>query len=100
MANQKSGSIINISSMASKDALSRVLGYSIGKAGVEIFTKWMAMELATKFGDKMRVNAISPGFFIGKQNKELSIKLIKSFSCLIISVVEFLSQILKSVTTW
>ena len=71
MANQKSGSIINISSMASKDALSRVLGYSIGKAGVEIFTKWMAMELAAKFGEKMRVNAISPGFFIGKQNKEL-----------------------------
>ncbi|MFL3050248.1 MAG: SDR family oxidoreductase, partial [Candidatus Neomarinimicrobiota bacterium] len=71
MANQKSGSIINISSMASKDALSRVLGYSIGKAGVEIFTKWMAMELATKFGDKMRVNAIAPGFFIGKQNKGL-----------------------------
>ena len=58
MANQKSGSIINISSMASKDALSRVLGYSIGKAGVEIFTKWMAMELAAKFGEKMRVNAL------------------------------------------
>ena len=29
------------------------------------------MELAAKFGEKMRVNAISPGFFIGKQNKEL-----------------------------
>tara|TARA_B100000700_G_C15062484_1_gene866819 strand:- start:6649 stop:7467 length:819 start_codon:yes stop_codon:yes gene_type:complete len=71
MANQHSGSIINISSMASKQVLTRVLGYSMGKAGVEIFTKWMAMELATKFGEKMRVNAIAPGFFIGKQNKEL-----------------------------
>jgi len=69
MANQGHGSIINISSMASKQAISRVLGYSMAKAGVDIFTKWMALELASKFSDKIRVNAIAPGFFIGNQNR-------------------------------
>ncbi len=68
MAKQGYGSIINISSMASKQSITRVLGYSMAKAGVDIFTKWMAEELATRFGDKMRVNAIAPGFFIGNQN--------------------------------
>ena len=31
----------------------------------------MAVEMALKFGDGIRVNAISPGFFIGKQNQKL-----------------------------
>lgn len=73
MANQGHGSIINISSMASKQAISRVLGYSIAKAGVDIFTKWMANELTSKYNDKVRVNAIAPGFFIGNQNRRLLI---------------------------
>ena len=38
---------------------------------MENFTKWMAVEMALKFGDGIRVNAIAPGFFIGKQNKSL-----------------------------
>ena len=71
MAKQGSGTIINISSMASKQSISRVLGYSLAKAGVDIFTKWMANELAAKHGDKIRVNAIAPGFFIGNQNRRL-----------------------------
>ncbi len=73
MANQGSGSIINISSMASTQSISRVLGYSLAKAGIDIFTKWMAMEVATKYGDGIRVNAISPGFFISAQNKNVLI---------------------------
>ncbi len=73
MAKQGYGSVINISSMASKQSISRVLGYSMAKAGIDIFTKWMAEELATKFGDKMRVNAIAPGFFIGNQNRRVLI---------------------------
>ncbi|MEM7379683.1 MAG: SDR family oxidoreductase [Bacteroidota bacterium] len=73
MAKQGFGSIINISSMASKQSISRVLGYSMAKAGVDIFTKWMANELASKFGDKLRVNAIAPGFFLGNQNKAVLI---------------------------
>lgn len=69
MAEQKSGSIINISSMAAYDALSRVMGYSIAKEGVNALTKWLAQDFARKYGDKVRVNAIAPGFFIGKQNR-------------------------------
>jgi len=71
MAEQKSGSIINISSMAATHAITRVLGYSIAKAGIDMFTKWMATEMSMKFGDGIRVNAIAPGFFIGKQNERL-----------------------------
>lgn len=71
MAGQEFGSIVNISSMASKQTISRVLGYSMAKAGVDIFTKWMANEMASKFSDKIRVNAIAPGFFIGNQNRSL-----------------------------
>jgi NAD(P)-dependent dehydrogenase (short-subunit alcohol dehydrogenase family) len=71
MAEQKSGSIINISSMAATQSITRVLGYSIAKAGIDMFTKWMGMELAMQFGDGIRVNAIAPGFFIGKQNERL-----------------------------
>jgi NAD(P)-dependent dehydrogenase (short-subunit alcohol dehydrogenase family) len=71
MAQNKKGCIINISSMAAYRAITRVVGYSAGKAAVSNFTKWMAMELAMKFGDGLRVNAIAPGFFIGKQNRAL-----------------------------
>ena len=71
MSEQKSGSIINISSMASQRAITRALGYSTAKAAVEIFTKWMAMEMALKFSNGIRVNAIAPGFLITNQNREL-----------------------------
>jgi NAD(P)-dependent dehydrogenase (short-subunit alcohol dehydrogenase family) len=71
MVEQGKGSIVNISSMAAKQSISRVLGYSMAKAGVDIFTKWMAQELASKHGDKIRINAIAPGFFIGNQNRRL-----------------------------
>lgn len=71
MGTQGYGSIINISSMAAKQSISRVLGYSMAKAGIDIFTKWMAQEMASKLGSKIRVNAIAPGFFIGNQNRSL-----------------------------
>ena len=35
------------------------------------FTKYMCGELATKYGDGLRVNAIAPGFFITEQNRTL-----------------------------
>ena len=71
MVEQGYGSIVNISSMAAKQSISRVLGYSMAKGAIDIFTKWMANELASKHGDRIRVNAIAPGFFIGNQNKRL-----------------------------
>ncbi len=68
---QNGGSIVNISSVSAAKALTRVLGYSLAKASVESYTKWMAVELASRYGDKVRMNAIVPGFFITSQNKAL-----------------------------
>lgn len=73
MAKNKKGCIINISSMAAFRAISRQLGYSAAKAAVSNFTRWMSMEMAMKFGDGIRVNALAPGFFIGDQNRALLI---------------------------
>ncbi|WP_374163745.1 SDR family oxidoreductase [Arcticibacter sp. MXS-1] len=73
MAEQGSGSIINISSMATYSAITRVPGYSVSKTGINIFTQWLATEMALKFGEKVRVNAIAPGFFIGDQNRAVLI---------------------------
>ena len=65
----KKGCIINISSMAAQQALTRVLGYSASKAAIDNFTKWMAVEMANKFGAGIRVNAIAPGY-IATDNTE------------------------------
>jgi NAD(P)-dependent dehydrogenase (short-subunit alcohol dehydrogenase family) len=71
MSEQGAGSIINFSSASSLQVLTRVLGYSNAKAAVDNLTRWMAVDFAQKHGDKIRVNAVCPGFFIGQQNKAL-----------------------------
>jgi NAD(P)-dependent dehydrogenase (short-subunit alcohol dehydrogenase family) len=73
MAEQKSGCIVNISSMAATRVLSGILGYSIAKGGIDNFTRWMAVELARKHGDGLRINAIAPGFFIANQNRAVMV---------------------------
>jgi NAD(P)-dependent dehydrogenase (short-subunit alcohol dehydrogenase family) len=71
MAREGRGSIVNISSMASTQALSGVMGYSIAKAGIDNFTRWLAVDLARRYGDGLRVNAVAPGFFITTQNRDV-----------------------------
>jgi len=60
MVEQQKGCIINISSMSAMIPLTRVVGYSASKAAVDNFTKSMAVELISKYGEGIRVNAIAP----------------------------------------
>lgn len=71
MASRRKGVVINIASMSSFRPITRVVGYSAAKAGIDNFTQWLAVEMAKKFGEGLRVNAISPGFFITEQNRTL-----------------------------
>lgn len=71
IAKNGSGSIVNISSMAAQRAITRVLGYTLAKSAIDAYTKWFAMELGNRYGDKIRMNAIAPGFFLTEQNRDL-----------------------------
>jgi NAD(P)-dependent dehydrogenase (short-subunit alcohol dehydrogenase family) len=71
LAKNSSASIVNISSMNSKRAITRVLGYNMGKAAVDCYNQWFAVEMANRYGDRIRMNALTPGFFITEQNRNL-----------------------------
>lgn len=71
MAGQKSGSIINFASESALRPLTRVAGYGVAKAAVANWTKYLCAELAMKFSEDIRVNAIAPGFLLTNQNRAL-----------------------------
>ena len=71
MVEKKKGSIINFCSETSLRPLTRVAGYGVAKAAVANWTKYLAGELAIKFGEGFRVNAIAPGFLLTDQNRAL-----------------------------
>ena len=62
------GSIINIASAAARLPVSRVVAYSAAKAAVLSLTRFLAREWAEQ---RVRVNAITPGFFPAEQNRRL-----------------------------
>ena len=74
MVDQKKGSIVNFCSESALRPLTRVVGYGTAKAAIANFTKYMAGELALKFGDGLRVNAIAPGYMATALTDTMKVK--------------------------
>jgi len=71
MVDQKSGSIVNIASMASYKPLTNTIAYSAAKAAVVNYTQWMSVHFCKEYSANIRVNAIAPGFLLTTQNEFL-----------------------------
>ena len=75
MINQKSGKIINISSMWGEVGASCEVAYSASKAGVIGFTKALAKEVGPS---GITVNCITPGLIETSMNQELTVDAISA----------------------
>ncbi len=88
-------SIVNISSVTSKRAITKVMSYSFAKSAINNLTRWLAIELSNRFGETIRVNTIElsnrfgetirvntiiPGFYLSTQNKSLLMNTDGSFT--------------------
>jgi 3-oxoacyl-[acyl-carrier protein] reductase len=71
MLKQKSGNIVNISSVAGVVGIPRQVNYSSAKAGIIGFTKALAKEVASY---NIRVNAVAPGYIETDMTKDLKQK--------------------------
>jgi len=71
MMKQKSGNIINISSVAGIVGMPRQTNYAASKAGIIGFTKALAKEVAPY---NIRVNAVAPGYIETDMTKDLKDK--------------------------
>jgi NAD(P)-dependent dehydrogenase (short-subunit alcohol dehydrogenase family) len=67
------GTILNISSIAGIEPITRAVAYSDAKAAVVSFTKWLSVYMTKNYSPKVRVNAIAPGFILTEQNRFLLI---------------------------
>ncbi len=76
MVNQKSGKIINISSMWGQVGASCEVAYSAAKAGVIGLTKALAKELAPS---GITVNCIAPGLIETSMNSNISVEDLNAF---------------------
>jgi NAD(P)-dependent dehydrogenase (short-subunit alcohol dehydrogenase family) len=71
MVKQKSGSIVNIVAITGHRPLTRASAYAAAKAAVINFTQWLSVDFAQNHSDKIRVNAIAPGFCATEKNRYL-----------------------------